>query len=101
MTPWPTTLRIESDIRLLVRNGDDLIKARHAWRPTSDLTGVSPEPAAAGRALGLWSWRCSAPATTRSFERGGCTWRTSRSSTCRRPSRATWAQSTHRAAAGS
>lgn len=35
MTPWPTTLRIERDIRLLVRNsqGDDLIKARLPLRP--------------------------------------------------------------------
>jgi len=35
MTPWPTTLRIERDIRLLVRNpqGDDLIKACLPLRP--------------------------------------------------------------------
>jgi len=36
MTLWPTTLRIERDIRLLVRNprGDDLIKARLPLRPS-------------------------------------------------------------------
>lgn len=35
MTPWPTTLRIDRDMRLLVRNpqGDDLIKARLPLRP--------------------------------------------------------------------
>jgi hypothetical protein len=35
MTLWPTTLRIEQDIRLLVRSpdGDDLIKARLPLRP--------------------------------------------------------------------
>ena len=35
MTLWPTTLRIERDIRLLVRNpqGNDLIKARLPLRP--------------------------------------------------------------------
>lgn len=35
MTAWPTTLRLEKDIRLLVRSpdGDDLIKARLPLRP--------------------------------------------------------------------
>ncbi len=35
MTLWSTTLRIERDVRLLVRNpqGDDLIKARLPLRP--------------------------------------------------------------------